>query len=682
MTTLRSRVALAGSLTIGLVLSAAPGVLAAPHVRAPGLRGQAQGSQSQLLAVSCAASGNCVAVGTTATGSGQTAVLDVERTGHWVAIPAPLPAGAATTNGTVVLDATACAAINDCVAVGSYTARSGGTLPLLDIERGGVWASVAVPLPQGAATTTAADVLAAASCPDIADCVVVGSYTTASGATAALLDVETAGTWAAVTVPLGPGAAAKPADALQAVTCTAVGTCVAVGDYVGSAGESALLDVDAAGTWSDVAVPLPANAAASSQHDFLDAVSCADATDCVAVGSYLAGGGLVGALIDEESTGTWADVSAPLPPNAQTPHNVLESVACPAVGDCVAVGDYVVGPNEFDPLVESESSGTWSAAAPALPADASSVEPFNVLASVSCWAVASCVAVGFYTGPDSYLYPKALLDVELSGAWAAGPDTLPANAAEHPDYSVLDAVSCTGFLSCTAVGDYADVTHASQGLLQQIGIGLAPTSLAPSPPTRVTVVAGHGLATVSWRAPADDGGSAVTRYVAIALPGGARCATTTTTCVVRPLTPGRSYAFRVVAATELGSSVSVTTPPVRALDVVDAAFTIGPFGEGSAALTPLLVAQVQTIARHVADGGDTSVTLSGYNDGVPGGAASVAISAKRARAVAAALSSALRRLGVRDVAIATVGRGDADPVATDATAAGRAKNRRVVARLR
>jgi hypothetical protein len=87
----------------------------------------------------------------------------------------------------------------------------------------------------------------------------------------------------------------------------------------------------------------------------------------------------------------------------------------------------------------------------------------------------------------------------------------------------------------------------------------------PNPPTNVSAVAGSGEATVSWTAPAFDGGKPVTGYTVTAAPEGATCNATgaQTQCVVTGLTNGTSYDFTVRAINEEGTSApSQASAPV------------------------------------------------------------------------------------------------------------------------
>ena len=78
------------------------------------------------------------------------------------------------------------------------------------------------------------------------------------------------------------------------------------------------------------------------------------------------------------------------------------------------------------------------------------------------------------------------------------------------------------------------VTAISAGEYHSCAVAAA----VPQPPTSVSGVPGDGQVTVSWAAPADDGGSPVLDYVASAIPSGASCTATGTSCVVSGLANG------------------------------------------------------------------------------------------------------------------------------------------------
>ena len=100
-----------------------------------------------------------------------------------------------------------------------------------------------------------------------------------------------------------------------------------------------------------------------------------------------------------------------------------------------------------------------------------------------------------------------------------------------------------------------------------------PAPTAPGAPTGVTAVAGNATATVSWVAPASNGGSPITGYTVTSSPGGLIGTTSgATTVAVTGLTNGIAYTFTVVAANNVGPgpasapSAPVTpTPPSGSL---------------------------------------------------------------------------------------------------------------------
>ena len=103
-----------------------------------------------------------------------------------------------------------------------------------------------------------------------------------------------------------------------------------------------------------------------------------------------------------------------------------------------------------------------------------------------------------------------------------------------------------------------------------------PVATLPTPPGTPTAAGGVGLLRASWTAPADGGGSAITRYTATAWPGGASCSWTSGPlgCDIRVATGGR-YAFSVAASnaagaglpSELSLAVTVANPVLSAARV-------------------------------------------------------------------------------------------------------------------
>ncbi len=91
---------------------------------------------------------------------------------------------------------------------------------------------------------------------------------------------------------------------------------------------------------------------------------------------------------------------------------------------------------------------------------------------------------------------------------------------------------------------------------------IAVTQSVPDAPRSPSATAGDGQVTVSWQAPASDGGSPVTKYVATASPGGAVCTTAGLSCTVTGLSNGTAYTFSVIARNALGDSVPAVTAPV------------------------------------------------------------------------------------------------------------------------
>ena len=97
------------------------------------------------------------------------------------------------------------------------------------------------------------------------------------------------------------------------------------------------------------------------------------------------------------------------------------------------------------------------------------------------------------------------------------------------------------------------------------------------------------------------------------------------------------------------------------------------FASGQASLTGAAASSVKTLAAYLQAGPQVSVTVEGHTDNQGAAAANLALSQRRADAVRDALVAA----GLPRASVKAVGRGHLQPVADNASAAGRAKNRRV-----
>lgn len=155
-------------------------------------------------------------------------------------------------------------------------------------------------------------------------------------------------------------------------------------------------------------------------------------------------------------------------------------------------------------------------------------------------------------------------DGQVTLSWTAPADT---GGLPITGYEVTGAGSCTTTTtSCTVTG-LTNGQPSSFTVRATNASGSGPASIAttatprtvPGAPREVVSVAGASRVTVSWKAPASDGGAAVASYTVYG-PDGTGCATTALSCTVTGLDDGRAYLFAVYATNAAGDGAIGIAP--------------------------------------------------------------------------------------------------------------------------
>lgn len=160
--------------------------------------------------------------------------------------------------------------------------------------------------------------------------------------------------------------------------------------------------------------------------------------------------------------------------------------------------------------------------------------------------------------------------------------------AKCVDASKSDAAAADSMCSATAG------SNSKPALTQSCNLG----PCVPGAPTMRTVQAKDGFVSVSWEAPADDGGAPIIRYVAMSNPADVATSAPASPMLVGPLSNGVAYTIRVAAVNVAGT---------------------GPSSAASASVTPDVYRWVYSnwgVCSTPCNGGQQSRTVSCKGDNV------------------------------------------------------------------
>jgi uncharacterized repeat protein (TIGR02543 family) len=178
------------------------------------------------------------------------------------------------------------------------------------------------------------------------------------------------------------------------------------------------------------------------------------------------------------------------------------------------------------------------------------------------------------------LVPQNQVLANIVVAWLALDGTVPTTATGKPLSVVItnSAIKAGAKVAMIVNGVVTIVATATVDGSVTVSItddpDLVVIATEPDAPNGVSAVRGNTSATVSWSAPASNGGAVISSYL-VTSSGGQTCTTTgALTCVVTGLTNGSSYTFRVQALNSVGASLSSSaSSPVVPIGPQTLAFT-------------------------------------------------------------------------------------------------------------
>lgn len=372
----------------------------------PGMKPLKVGGEVFVGPVACGSPGNCVAGGAYAydeTGFRFSSFVVTERGGKWAKAVSLNRDGdiysiSCPSGGNCVVAGVATAEIGDYFLIGDAFVRP---------ELAGHWGRIKF-LPglrklegfgdqeiSGSWTTSV-------ECSSAGNCVAGGAYLDKNSARHGFVDIETNGVWAAATEVPGLAALNTSGNAdVNSMSCSQAGDCVAGGYYSSAGGQQAFVAVETNGVWG-TATPVPGLAALNvGQIAAVNSMSCSPAGGCVAVGSYQDAQNHKQVFVANENNGVWG-TAIPVPGLAALNaggNATVGQVSCGTAGDCAVGGSYTDRSHHVQGFVASENNGTWGKATPLAGLTALNKGGHASVVSVSCPPKGGCAAAGSYAGP-------------------------------------------------------------------------------------------------------------------------------------------------------------------------------------------------------------------------------------------------------------------------------------------
>jgi IPT/TIG domain-containing protein len=362
-------------------------------------------------------------------GEARSAASGVVPAQELVVQSSPNPSGSTNTRFAGV----SCYSAAACTSVGYSVNSSGAAVTLAERWNGSEWAIQSTPNPSGAKESY----LHAASCGSSSTCIAVGNYINSAGLRVPLAESWSGTEW---TVQSAPNPSGAEEAYLKGLDCISSSVCTAVGYYVNSSGVPVTLAERWNGTeWAIQTTQNPSGAKASELFN----VSCTASTACTATGRYKSGTNGMYVNLAERWNGTeWSIQSTPNPSGAKA--GELYGVSCTSSTACMAVGYYQNSSGTNETLAERWNGTEWTIQSTPDPGGAK----VSALYGISCVSSTACTAVGYSENGSGA--SKAMAEIWNGTEWVLMGTNVPSETKESNVYSV----SCTTATACTTAGLY------------------------------------------------------------------------------------------------------------------------------------------------------------------------------------------------------------------------------------
>jgi len=255
---------------------------------------------------------------------------------------------------------------------------------------------------------------------------------------------------------------------VTSVSCAQAGNCSAGGTYTdGSGRQQGFIAGETGGVWGK-AEEVP-GLAALNRRGFAEvtSVSCARAGNCSAGGGFRDRARSLQGFVVGEAGGVWGQAEEVPGLAALNTGGFAEvtSVWCARAGNCSAGGFYSghggrIGPRQG--FVVGETGGVWGQAEEVPGLAALNTGELAEVTSVSCARAGNCSAGGLYTGRSG---TQAFVVGETGGVWGQAEEVPGLAALNTGGFAEVTSMSCARAGNCSAGGTYTDGSGRQQGFV-------------------------------------------------------------------------------------------------------------------------------------------------------------------------------------------------------------------------